>query len=113
MKRDTILIIISVIFLAISGYILYSNFFAIPGSIPFNLPLTTEVNSQLNVQALENQVDSSIKNLGPAGTWNKLESSEQYQGLSAEANIDIDIGNYGLRVNPFLPLKYSTSTNAE
>lgn len=113
MKRDTVLIIISVLFLAISGYIIYTNFLANPSGQSIVLPATTSPSSVANVKSLNNQIESSLKNLRPNGSWDKLESSNQYQSLTPEANIGIDIGVYGQRSNPFLPLATSTRANAK
>ncbi len=113
MKRDTVLIIMSVIFLAISGYVIYTNFLSNPSGQPLVLPVTTSNSGIANVKSLNNQIESSLKNLGTNGTWDKLESSSQYQSLTPEANIGITIGVYGQRTNPFLPLATSTSANVK
>lgn len=100
--------------MSVSAYIVYTSFFAVPGSVTLNLSnVTTDTSSLLNVKALDNQIESSIKNLGPDGSWSKLESSQQYQALTPEANIGVQIGVFGQKPNPFIKLKYSTSTNAE
>ena len=114
MKREQILIGISIIFLSISAYIVYSSFFGSAGPITLQLPTTNTDNSTLvNVKALNKQIEGSLKNLGPDGSLSQLESSAQYQSLTGEANIGVQIGIYGQRTNPFLPLVYSTSTDVK
>jgi hypothetical protein len=115
MKRDQLLILISVIFLSVSAYILYTAFFATPGSVAvLTIPnVDQDKTNLLNVRALDKQIEGSIKNLGPNGSWDQLGSSSQYQQLTPEANIGVQIGVYGQRENPFLQIHYSTSTNGE
>jgi hypothetical protein len=65
MKRDQLLILISVIFLSVSAYILYTAFFATPGSVAvLTIPnVDQDKTNLLNVRALDKQIEGSIKTL--------------------------------------------------
>ena len=107
MKRDNILIGVSILCLLASGAILYfvfmpASFSGGPTPVPGVTPGKTTVGS-----GLVPQITRSLKTLEPDGALDTLVKNQQYQQLSAEALVPIDIGQTG-RVNPFTPLKFTT-----
>ncbi len=116
MNKDRILLIGSLLALIASGVILYSSF---GNSLGFSLPfmnqptpvVPAEQQSIQNVQLLDQQIQRSLNNLGPNGLWQVLLNNQQYQKLSGQALVPVEIGEHA-RTNPFDPVNTPTTNTA-
>ena len=118
MNKDRFLLIISLLALMASGWILYSSFggslgISLPGiSQPTTMPPVQQTVN--NIKFFDSQIQRSLNNLGPTGLWQTLLNNVQYQQLSDQALVPIEIGERS-RINPFDPLilPATKDTNAQ
>ena len=108
MNRNTLLIIVMLIFFGVSGVILYRNFFGAPrGYVPGRGFTQTESGvSVTGVAVLEAEVDKVSRSLEADGIWSGIADNEQFKNLSDEAFLPIVVGEHGNRSNPFEPIKF-------
>lgn len=108
MNKNIILVSVMLVFFGISGYLIYSNFFSgAPTFVPGRGFGQDESGiSASGVSTLDSELDQASRNLDEDGLWKKLEDNQQYSQLSDAALIDIEIGEYGHRENPFLPIEF-------
>lgn len=99
----------------VSGFILYQQFGGTPrGYLPNRGFGQTEARvAEQSVKTLDANIDEASRNLDSDGIWKDVEANKQYLELSAEYINPIEIGEYGNRENPFLPLVFETEEDNE
>lgn len=110
MNRNALLTIVMVVFLGASAYLIYQNFFATTGKfVPGKGFGQTEAQISANsVKILEGEIDKVDRELDDDGIWQTIEGNSVYNGLSDQAMTEVEIGSYGQRTNPFLPIVYQS-----
>ncbi len=110
MSKNAILTIVMLVFLGASAYLIYQNFFATTGKfVPGKGFGQSEAQISANsVKILEGEVDKVNNELDPDGIWKTIEQNTVYNGLSDQALLDVEVGSYGQRPNPFLPIVYES-----
>ena len=106
MNRDKILLAIVIIMFTASAWVLWDNYRAQPALPVQSDDVSEQASSQARVRALQSNIRRGLNEFQPEGLWQELAADEQYQSLSREALVDIEIGAYG-RPNPFIPVDYS------